>query len=1217
MKKGLVILLFVFVIGVFMIAIAIGLNVCQGNYVGEAINCHYLCYAVDETNADDVAFCEGRITWQCSDSDRCIWLDRCDENEMGTRSCSGLSQSECENSFFKNICDEACYESLNQYNRKGENEKYYGCKWGGTYCRIWIPDGEGDYTLGDSCTFPCASDSDLTCQLDSDCAGKTRWEQTCEGPPGILIGSVKVDREYQLNCNLLTNCCDIKGDLIQTLRDCSTICPDACTDGDVKNDIFRGCAGPKSIFTTFFCSTPSRVPPPDFTCQWVEGEFQRCDKERCNAECDKDDDCDNDLFIRWRDDGCVKDIPGEDSRSGKTQLTEILNNGECDLDDTCACGEKEGDKERKCIKIDDCGAQCEKDSDCDPGFLCDTLNTCKCQNCYNADINNLRASCEQEGDYEDANEYVDSSSCSNRGSVSCIADEEYVGLNNVRDGFGNINLGDSVTINVELSGKVDIPGGVMPADIMYVLDKSGSMDLDYEEKKKIEWAKDALNDVYKYFKDTSSGRSFKAGLVTFNHDNQVNAFLDYTENTNFGFTDFDACGCTWIAGGIQDSVFEKNLGSSLSCADGSVKRVMVLASDGDEDRDKDADWSFLDDIKDKVPSDVAFYTIGVGSSDVEREKLEKVAYEFGNGEGAYYGIDNIGDLYSVYEKIANPFSSSKTADEIIVRVVLNDNFEYVSSTLNPEFVSTDETIAEWRINGISKDEVKEFNIVTKLKDSADVTGQVGIINLDESFVKVFNKCGLEEKDLSQILIGIGDAPIVSSVYWADNDTEMEINSAEVGDTVKMILENGNLGESLNFEIYEDDILSDDNIRVGEDAIEGAISSGNIVGIWRITQEDYNNGDGLFEGDIEFYFKIQGLESSNLIVSEGAEPPVEGSWSCVDEGSKWEKGVGEVVYTIDTEEGEGSCRGSDLTPEAEGTCCPTGWTCQDVESDEHEFPVCVESEIFEPYCDADLNSATWIDKDEEFDTTKIMGYCSGEDGYVGTSDDCCPTGIGWVCRGDYEEEKCIQLPSDRWRFCQDEEIYSCSDYNKVDYEDYDYLSDAESACVLDDGDFCYVGNFLTRSSESFPGECVPEEGINADLISYKDSESGCAWDDDVGSCYQSRNISFEYNGQSFSAVCNNKFNVIQGCDDGQHTMVVNISSVFQEWRPLLDYLEDDNLLIVDLGKSLSLEDCQDSICKTKQYELACLGPIIQLPVFGFINFILVFFILTIYFVLRRN
>ena len=139
--------------------------------------------------------------------------------------------------------------------------------------------------------------------------------------------------------------------------------------------------------------------------------------------------------------------------------------------------------------------------------------------------------------------------------------------------------------------------------------------------------------------------------------------------------------------------------------------------------------------------------------------------------------------------------------------------------------------------------------------------------------------GPEECDDGGVEDGNGcsiSCELETEAYWADRygnriGNNIEI-SANVGSTIKMILNNSGLGmeDFATFEIYEDDILNDEEIRTTDkgNEIHGIfenIGYGIIIVEWTITQEDYDAANELFADYDGFVFRINEQQSNELTI----------------------------------------------------------------------------------------------------------------------------------------------------------------------------------------------------------------------------------------------------------------------------------------------------------------------------------------------------------------
>ena len=175
-------------------------------------------------------------------------------------------------------------------------------------------------------------------------------------------------------------------------------------------------------------------------------------------------------------------------------------------------------------------------------------------------------------------------------------------------------------------------------------------------------------------------------------------------------------------------------------------------------------------------------------------------------------------------------------------LVLNDNIRVGASAITGVINLDGNLVANWTITDA------DYN-------NADDFGE----SFDEFYFVV-------DGEISGYLTITSPPPIpaVSNVYWTDMNGNL-ISNADVGDTIRMILLSASGAHS--FEIFDEDAVSNDNIRVGPTAITGVVNStGALVANWTITDADYNNADDFGESFDEFYFVVDGEISSYLVLS---------------------------------------------------------------------------------------------------------------------------------------------------------------------------------------------------------------------------------------------------------------------------------------------------------------------------------------------------------------
>ncbi len=517
------------------------------------------------------------------------------------------------------------------------------------------------------------------------------------------------------------------------------------------------------------------------------------------------------------------------------------------------------------LLTDNC-PDCNFNTDCDDSDP-NTLDACVggfCQNkegsfpgLCDEDIDFLRAHCEEPEDgVVDALKVPDSAPCANRGSV--VDTGGYVIANSSDLSSDDVEVGEEISVLINLFGNNSV-SGVRAADIMYVVDKSGSM-----AGGPMGVAINAVNGLDGFFADYNSNSgddAFKVGLATFNHDAVIESHL---ADAGSSVSVPNACGCTGIGGGVNHSIMQDFEDSSLSCSDSSVSKVLVLFSDGMENR-----APLLSSIKAGVPNDITFYTIGVtGISSLEAALKDVVTW--GTGDGLYYSIPDINDLEDIYKRIAEIYTSDSSAAEVIVRVTLNESFDYLSSDY-PVIVNGDDL--EWRFSNLSVGELRSLNLSLNVSEGSGLTD---IFSFAE--VEIHNPAGkhLIEFDSLDVLIGGVDPSfcVLTDAYW-------EKLSAFEGEEVELIVEGENCnGVRLNFSVFENDndmINGDDSVSVNP---SDAVFVGSVARVnWTVEYQ----GDGI-DGDPEYYFVAS--NGSNIIDSGEDEEKLLNVYQMVDTSNSY-------------------------------------------------------------------------------------------------------------------------------------------------------------------------------------------------------------------------------------------------------------------------------------------------------------------------------------------
>jgi len=132
------------------------------------------------------------------------------------------------------------------------------------------------------------------------------------------------------------------------------------------------------------------------------------------------------------------------------------------------------------------------------------------------------------------------------------------------------------------------------------------------------------------------------------------------------------------------------------------------------------------------------------------------------------------------------------------------------------------------------------------------------------------------------------------VFWSDDEdgavSILEKNIV-VGETmIYLIIQDITISDDtpMEFEIYERDLYSSQEIRTGSDALTITFSNYRAIVPWIITVQDIENAGQLLEGEVfEFYFTVNGIESGDLISTIIEAPPCDTKERCMDYTSQTE------------------------------------------------------------------------------------------------------------------------------------------------------------------------------------------------------------------------------------------------------------------------------------------------------------------------------------------
>jgi len=148
--------------------------------------------------------------------------------------------------------------------------------------------------------------------------------------------------------------------------------------------------------------------------------------------------------------------------------------------------------------------------------------------------------------------------CDNRGSVDQAVSSAALELTQpTLTTPSSVRRGENTSFTIDLKN-LGLGSAAQPADILFLLDRSGSMALQGTSgSTKLDQAKQAVQQIYDYlynFDSKSDSHYFKVALETFNHRDKVDSYLRYIDDDPTIGGEENACGCTGIGGGLQDGI---------------------------------------------------------------------------------------------------------------------------------------------------------------------------------------------------------------------------------------------------------------------------------------------------------------------------------------------------------------------------------------------------------------------------------------------------------------------------------------------------------------------------------------------------------------------------------------------------------------------------------------------------------------------------------------
>ncbi|MCB6611409.1 DUF7604 domain-containing protein [[Clostridium] symbiosum] len=236
----------------------------------------------------------------------------------------------------------------------------------------------------------------------------------------------------------------------------------------------------------------------------------------------------------------------------------------------------------------------------------------------------------------------------------------------------------------------------VPADVMFILDKSGSMEYSIpgSDRARYELVNDAIERVVEglaeydvYYKGIHFPKSYYGGLeIKPSETDWLKVSSNYQSEINIS----DPNGGTYPNGALTKGIELLNSGSPENRGKDGVKKHIIFLTDGDPTNDSESTDTNIKKAIASLSSDTSLHIIacGVSASSKYLTGLKKKAEEKGatvTSQGAY----SAGDINAVFTNIKNSIISSVTESKPgITGVTITDTLSEYAEFVNPN--STDD-----------------------------------------------------------------------------------------------------------------------------------------------------------------------------------------------------------------------------------------------------------------------------------------------------------------------------------------------------------------------------------------------------------------------------------------------------------------------------------------------------------------------------------------------
>ncbi len=238
-------------------------------------------------------------------------------------------------------------------------------------------------------------------------------------------------------------------------------------------------------------------------------------------------------------------------------------------------------------------------------------------------------------------------------------------------------------------------------DVILVMDRSGSMNWMFEGVKKIDYAKEAMNNFIDTIASENNVKN-KIGLVSFSSSTTLDASL--TNNYNLVKQRVDslrAGGTTSIGGGLL--VGANHLKQN---AQSDSKQFIILASDGIHNTNPSVQAGIA-----TVSNKTTVYTIGIGN-DSDEKVLKNIAQTAGTREGKYFYAD-IDELNAIFNEIIKEIRPPFEMKNVSLEFPVDETHAFLLETRPPYQAKIGSNLKWNNLGSMVSEEAKEFTLKYK------------------------------------------------------------------------------------------------------------------------------------------------------------------------------------------------------------------------------------------------------------------------------------------------------------------------------------------------------------------------------------------------------------------------------------------------------------------------------------------------------------------------